>query len=129
MRSRPIRFLTAATLVAAVTLFGSGCSKDKGSSGAPGTPMPVAESFNTGSFTAGVFVHTFNTLGTFRYHCSIHGSQTSGMNGDVTVIAGTPDSAKVNISSLTFSPNAVTIHQGGYVKWVANGVNHTVTRP
>lgn len=33
----------------------------------------------------GTFSHTFNTAGTFTYHCSNHGSPGVGMHGTITV--------------------------------------------
>jgi LPXTG-motif cell wall-anchored protein len=37
------------------------------------------------------FSHTFNTAGTFRYYCKIHGGPGgAGMSGTVTVLAATP---------------------------------------
>jgi plastocyanin len=42
--------------------------------------------------SSGTFERTFETAGTFAYHCTIHGTATSGMRGAVTVAAsGAPD--------------------------------------
>jgi LPXTG-motif cell wall-anchored protein len=39
------------------------------------------------------FSHTFDTAGTFRYYCKIHGAPGGiGMSGTVTVLAATPPS-------------------------------------
>jgi plastocyanin len=46
---------------------------------------------DTGVFDTGIqstpfsFDHTFNTAGSFPYHCTLHGSPGSGMHGTVTV--------------------------------------------
>lgn len=97
-----------------------GCSK-KSSSTQP--PAVLVESFNSGVFTSGVFVHTFSTVGTFGYQCSVHGSS---MSGGVEVGASHPESAFVNINDNFFSPSLAKIRPGAYVKWIANGSNHGV---
>ena len=35
--------------------------------------------------SAGTFSSTFTTAGTYGYHCSVHGTATSGMRGTITV--------------------------------------------
>ncbi len=35
--------------------------------------------------SGGTYVHTFNTAGTFDYHCTFHGSPSAGMRGTVIV--------------------------------------------
>jgi Plastocyanin len=35
--------------------------------------------------SAGTFSSTFATAGTYGYHCSVHGTATSGMRGTITV--------------------------------------------
>jgi len=49
-------------------------------SGYPGSPDGVFDSGNMGSGAS--FSHTFNTSGTFKYYCRIHGSI---MTGTITV--------------------------------------------
>ena len=41
----------------------------------------------SGNKSDGTYERTFPTAGTFPYHCTIHGSATSGMRGSVTVAA------------------------------------------
>ena len=41
----------------------------------------------SGNKSDGTYQRTFPTAGTFPYHCTIHGSATSGMRGSVTVVA------------------------------------------
>jgi plastocyanin len=41
----------------------------------------------SGNKSDGTYERTFPTAGTFPYHCTIHGSATSGMRGSVTVVA------------------------------------------
>jgi len=78
---------------------------------------------------------TFTQAGTWVYHCTPHGSQTSGMRGEVVVDMGSAnDSALVAVgesNTLTFSPASVSIKPGGTVRWVneSSMTNHTVTRP
>jgi plastocyanin len=44
-----------------------------------------AETFNQTVNAGGTFARAFNTPGTFAYHCTIHGSPTSGMRGTIVV--------------------------------------------
>ena len=41
----------------------------------------------SGNRSDGTYTRTFAAAGTFPYHCTIHGSATSGMRGSVTVVA------------------------------------------
>jgi plastocyanin len=41
----------------------------------------------SGNRSSGTYERTFPTAGTFPYHCTIHGTATSGMRGSVTVAA------------------------------------------
>ena len=78
---------------------------------------------------------TFTTNGSWAYHCTPHGTQTSGMHGEVVVAAASAnDSALVIVGdndTFTFTPSSVTIKTGGTVRWVneSSMTNHTVTRP
>ena len=64
-----------------------------------------------GSFTSGPaadsanFQRTFNTPGTYGYHCQVHGNATSGMRGVVVVrgAAGGEGPGKLDIASSTYS--------------------------
>ena len=68
--------------------------------------------------------------GEIVYTCTLHPTMT----GTINVVAGPPvDSALVQVgagNALVFSPSTVTIHAGGYVRWinVSTMTNHTVTR-
>ena len=42
----------------------------------------------SGNQSSGTYTRAFATDGTFPYHCTIHGSATSGMRGTVTVAEG-----------------------------------------
>jgi plastocyanin len=103
-----------------------GCSsKDKGTN-----PMPTAEPFESGNLSntgpSSIFVHTFNTAGSFGYRCRIH----SGMTGTVNVSVGAGDSVLVQIGpGNVFSPTPASVKPGGYVRWFNTGATHTVTRP
>ena len=44
----------------------------------------------SGNRSSGTYTRAFATAGTFPYHCTIHGTATSGMRGSVTVAAGSP---------------------------------------
>jgi plastocyanin len=41
----------------------------------------------SGNLGDGTFARAFSAAGSFPYHCTIHGSPTSGMRGQVTVVA------------------------------------------
>jgi plastocyanin len=41
----------------------------------------------SGNRSSGTYQRTFATAGTYPYHCTLHGSATSGMRGVVTVAA------------------------------------------
>ena len=44
----------------------------------------------SGNRSDGTYTRTFATAGNYPYHCTIHGSATSGMRGSVTVTAPAP---------------------------------------
>ena len=105
----------------------SGCSKkDPAAPGGGGGGGGAAEPFDSGVFSSGVFVHTFNTPGDYSYHCTVHGIS---MSGSVHVAASQPDSPSVAIGNNLYSPTPVNVKTGGYVKWTGNGTNPSVTRP
>jgi plastocyanin len=63
-----------------------------------------------GSFTSGPasdtgnFKRTFNTPGTYGYHCQVHGNATSGMRGVVVVRGAAAEGpGKLDIASSTYS--------------------------
>jgi len=99
---------------------------------APPATAPVAEPFESGNLSntgpTGIFVHTFNTAGSFSYRCRIHPSMT----GVVSVAAAGSDSVIVPISDFAFgapTTGSFPVKTTGYVKWDNNGTTHTVTRP
>ncbi len=85
---------------------------------------------NSGNIGAGLaFDHTFNTAGTFPYHCTIH----AAMTGNSITVDPNSSVTSVNVSIVSssapgFSPSSATIKTGGTVHWTnATGVTHTVT--
>ena len=123
---RKLRLLPLALLVPVALALA--CSK-KSSPTQPSTGGGgSSENFASGNFANGKFVHTFNTAGTYRYYCSIHGTPTTGMNADVIVAPATADSPTVTISGMTFTPNPVSVNPGSYVIWVNGSSTHNVTR-
>lgn len=70
-----------------------------------------------GSFTsgppddAGDFQRTFDTPGTYTYHCQVHGSPTSGMRGTV-VVRSTGGSGGDGPGKLEIASTAYTLNEG-----------------
>jgi plastocyanin len=60
------------------------------------------------------FTFTFTVPGTYRYVCGIHGAM---MSGTVTVAAGPPSPATVQIADFSFTPPNVTVAPGDTVTW------------
>jgi len=122
MQRRPILSLAPILTLFALTLAIAGCgSKDKGTN-----PMATTEPFESGNLTSGkVFVHRFNTAGSFSYRCRFH----SPMTGTITVQAGGSDSVLLSITDNAFQAGPA-VKPTGYVKWTHNGtITHSVTRP
>lgn len=132
MRSRLTRLVSSA-LIALVASLPVGCGSDGGGGGPTGPPNPPGLTLAfTFPATGTSRLHAFTSAGVFDYRCGPHGG--SGMTGRVTVDAGSSvDSAvvEVGLTGLNFTPNAVTIKVGGYVRWVNKSglTNHTVTYP
>jgi plastocyanin len=117
---------------------------------------------NDGSFdsdmirSTGSWVHTFNTAGSFSYHCILHPSMkgtvlvgSSGGDGNAaapiesltasptvdestTTVAGATTSAiqpvSVDVADNQFNPNVATVAAGGTVTWTLSGeAAHTMT--
>ncbi|MEO5951884.1 MAG: cupredoxin domain-containing protein, partial [Chloroflexia bacterium] len=115
---------------------------------------------NTGAFDSGAlgqnqqYSFTFNTVGTFSYHCSYH----PGMTGTITVVASLPTDTPatavptqtstaqpsttaqpsvsttpsapvdVSISGFAFTPQNITVQVGTTVRWTNHDTTpHTVT--
>jgi plastocyanin len=130
MQFRFARVLPAVTFVLAAALL-AGCSKsDSGTSPTPPVTGPTFSFAFPATGTSNRLV--FNDVGSWNYRCLPHGG--SGMTGTVNVLAGPPiDSAVVQVgagNALVFNPSTVTIHAGGYVRWVnvSSLTVHTATR-
>lgn len=84
-------------------------------SGFRGTPV-----FQSAPFAAGgnYVSAPFTVLATYDYICGVHGP---AMSGTVTVVAGGPSTANVNIVDFAFNPPNVTIGIGGQVRWTNSG--------
>jgi plastocyanin len=123
MSKRWVLAVLAAAVIAVA--FALSCSSSKSSN--PTSPGGGALELNSGNIGAsGVFAHTFNTAGTYNYHCAIH----SQMTGSVTVVAsGAATSAAIGIANFAFNPTSVQIMVGGTVTWTngAASATHTVT--
>jgi len=132
----PRRVLIAVVaLVISLTIIT--CSKAKGPTspggGGGGSPPTFSLTFPA-TGTSRQF--TFDTPGTWDYHCIPH---APGMAGTVIVdAAATLDSDTVAVGrdasynqALSFKPSTVTIKPGGHVRWVnrSSMTSHTVTRP
>ena len=133
MSSRLARAIPALVLVAAI---GTGCSSKSSNTTAPApVPGPNFSYAFPATGTSNKRVFTATEVGSWDYHCIPH--QSAGMVGTVVVVAGTPvDSAVVQVGfngtgqDFKFFPSTVTIHAGGYVRWVnaSSLTTHTVTR-
>ena len=72
---------------------------------------------NDGSFSSGEptsdgdFQRTFNTPGTYGYHCQVHGSATSGMRGTVVVRNTDGGGGGTGPGTLAFDPAAYTVDE------------------
>ena len=106
--------------------------------------------FNSGgAVSPGSFNFTFNSVGTFPYHCAIHGSPGAGMYGIIYVIpVGTPTStvspsetqtplpsatptpaaaAMIQDSGFSWSPQFLTVTVGTNVTWAWVGFHDVVS--
>jgi plastocyanin len=129
MRLRPILSLLLATTVIALTALVYACSK---SSNKGTNVVQVVEPFESGNMSnsgpTSVFVHTFNTAGSFSYRCRFHGSMT----GTISVASAGADSFTLSIMNLAFASPPGALKVGGRVRWENNETNvitHSVTRP
>lgn len=79
--------------------------------------------FDSGIITKGkAYYQTFNTVGTFTYHCKYH----AGMTGKIIVSGTVPN--QVNIEGFVFSPSTLTIKVGSKVTWTnKDAATHTAT--
>jgi plastocyanin len=62
------------------------------------------------SYPPSTLSHTFNTAGTFGYHCAIHGAPGSGMFGTVVVTGGGGGGGQPG--TLGFSLSGTTVNEG-----------------
>jgi plastocyanin len=120
MKFRPGALRPTAMALALLIAALPACSK-KSTNPPPGGALEL----NSGTLNPGnQYVHTFNTPGTFPYHCNFHG----GMQATVTVGAGGLPGASISITDNAFTPASVTVTPGSAVTWTNNGGNqHTVT--
>lgn len=95
----------------------------------PGPGPGTGPTFASGNMSTtpgnNLFVRTFTEEGTWGYRCTLH----LGMNGSVQVSAAGADSPSVSITNNQFTPAAVHVKTGSYVKWTTNQGIHNVTRP
>ncbi len=89
-------------------------------------------SFDSGNLAQGAtFSQTFDTPGTYTYHCAIH----SSMIGTITVVAAPAPSmapaasaSSVTIQDFAFGPASISVAVGSTVTWTnQDGTAHTVT--
>jgi plastocyanin len=109
-----------------------GCGKSSDSTSPPPVTGPTWNfTFPTAGPNGTSHELVFTDIGTWNYQCIPHGS-SQGMTGSVTVAAAGPDSVTggVSIVNFAFNPSAVTIKQGGKVRWhnESNRTDHTSTR-
>jgi len=127
----------AASAIAAVLIIGALVSCKSSTK-----PVTVTGELNSGTIGAsgGVFLHTFATLGSFRYKCVIHPSCTSLQGTIVVVSAGaliptstlslnyTGGSSGTYSVCSSLSQPADTVHVGDTVTWTNNSpLPHTVS--
>lgn len=124
MEERVSKRIVIGVLVAGV-IAGAFALSCGGKSSSP--TSPAALELNSGNIANGGFYsHTFNTAGTFNYHCTIH----TNMTGTITVVASggnAPAAAGMN-GTTSFSNGTQTINVGSSITWTnASGITHTVT--
>jgi plastocyanin len=115
----------------------------------PGTAVSAAAcaSTNYAASPPYTYAHTFSTVGSFPYYCTVHGA---AMTGTVVVVAApattpTPTPTDMAMAPTTgggaktvtvtvgannqnaFAPSSVDINAGDTVHWVWQGSPHTVT--
>ncbi len=80
----------------------------------------------------GTFAHTFLTVGTFMYHCTVQGHTMTGS----VIVQGPPTGDKAvsivpgakTLGAAAFNPDSVPIGIGEKVTWTNNdSTEHTVT--
>ena len=128
MRKLSILAITLGTL--AVAVFLTSCNDHK--------TNPVLGELSGSVATAGSqYAHTFNTVGAFRYKCTIHPSCTS-LQGTIHVVSlATPTDN--DVTAISFTGGSVTtcsslsvqtdsVHVGETITWTNNSpLPHNVT--
>lgn len=123
---RTIALTLVLGVIAAATLIAA-CSNNNNSGGILNPPAKELDSGNIGT-NGGTYAHTFHTIGTYNYKCTIHPSMT----GQVICVVGAQTTVGVQIGpNLSFSPSTVSVDTGGTVTWtnVSPTTPHTVTTP
>lgn len=118
---RTAALLLGLGLVATVVIVAS-CNSNNNSTGITNPPVRELNSGNIAN--GGTYQHVFANLGTFNYHCTIHGT---AMSGSVVVANGAPATVSVAIGNNFYNPSTATVGPNGTVTWTNNGVTHTVT--
>jgi plastocyanin len=73
-------------------------------------PLESSDSLWTMVNTGTEFSHTFSAPGTYEYFCKAHGTETSGMKGQITVVSTTSTPTPTpKIGGAEATPSAVTI--------------------
>ena len=115
--------LAAVVLVVAIAAVPACSKKDDKTT----NPPPAKELNSAALGMSATYVHTFNSVGTFPYHCTIHPSMTA----TVTVTSGGPTTPlAIGITLATgFNPASPTVGVGTVVTWTNNDAtnSHTVT--
>lgn len=121
-------FPLAVLLVLASAL--AGCSSSKSSGGTYSPPVTPGKELSSGNVVSGGnFAHTFNTAGTFPYHCGLHPTIMFGAKVMVSDTAAATSAAVtiVSVSTPGFSPATVSVKTGSIVTWHnADGMAHSV---
>jgi plastocyanin len=122
-KHRWLRYVVCAALAVTVAASSFSCSSKSGGGGNPVSPAP--KELDSGNIApTGSYSHTFNTAGTFNYHCNVHPGL---MPGTVNVTAGAPVDDNVSITGTVAFPTK-NIHVGAKITWTNNSaMNHTVT--
>ncbi|HTM57849.1 MAG TPA: plastocyanin/azurin family copper-binding protein [Candidatus Udaeobacter sp.] len=123
-RFRWLRPAIVLTLGIASAIVVHSCSS-KSNPTNPGGGGGGGAELNSGNISNGTtFSHTFNTAGSFPYHCTIH----SGMTGTIVVNSGgsTTDTTFMMQTGVPYP--TVTAKVGATIHWSNNsGTTHTVT--
>ena len=130
-----VRSLVRAVIAAAAVFSLASCSETNNNvsgGGGGGKELDSGRIVEHG----GTHTHTFNSVGTFNYYCTLHPDCT-GLQGTVTVVAASDTIAVNHIRDITqteggtcyiLSAPTTTVHVGESVTWTNNsGADHNVT--